>query len=182
VTTISTEFTTFVAERQRPLLRFATALSGDPRQAEELVADALSKAWERWDRISAMEYPQAYVRKIVVNDFLSWHRRIRRTNTVAELADYADETSDHASAHAARAALIHRLGSLPRKQRATLLLRFDEDMSDEQIAELLGCSTATVRSNTSRALATLRIQLDASAPGTHARYRRPIAITSKGDL
>jgi len=202
VTGISIQFNAFVGERQQPLLRFATVLSGDPQLAEELVADALARAWEKWSRIGAMDYPSAYVRKIIVNEFLAWRRRMLRVRPTAELVDYADESGDFASESAERSALVEQLDTLPRKQRATLVLRFYEGLPDDEIAELLGCSPVTVRSNISRALATLRIrtaettvaagraqrasrplasEVRPNRPDEHAPYRRPVDTVLKGD-
>lgn len=180
-------FERFVAEQQGPLLRFATVLSGDPHLADDLVAAVLSRAWERWGRIAAMDQPMAYVRRMIVNEFLSGHRRRSRLTSVADLNDYADSSADHTQAHAERGALASQLRALPAKQRATLALRFYEDMSDDQIAALLGCSKHTVRSNAARALATLRIRMQADEPPirhpiSDASYQRPVQLTSKGNI
>ena len=153
------DFAAFVAERQRPLLRLAMVLSGDARLAEDVVADVLARAYERWPRVAAMEQPYAYVRRMVVNEYLSWWRRARRATTVAELESFIAPVPDHAQAHADRDALARRLTRLPKRQRATLVLRYYEGLSDTEIAAVLGCAESTVRSNAARALAVLRIQL-----------------------
>ena len=195
MTEVKSTFDEFVQQRQAHLLRFATMLTGDRREADEIVADALAKVWERWDRITGIERPNAYVNKMVLNEYLSWRRRLHRAGPLTELADYPDQFGDHATVHAERSALIQQLAQLPRKQRAAIVLRFDEGLADDEIAELLGCSAVTVRSNISRALATLRIRMDvprtptalvvASAPpppansaDAHAYYRRPTQATS----
>jgi RNA polymerase sigma-70 factor (sigma-E family) len=174
VMTTDDGFDTFMSERQRPLLRFAMVLTGDGRLAEEIVADVLSRAWEHWDRIAGLDAPNAYVRRMIVNEFVSWRRRLRRTSPHADLVALVDESStsagpDPASAHADRDALIGQLRRLPRKQRAVVVLRFYVGLSDAEIAETLDCAAGTVRSNASRALSTLRINLqdnliDAGAP------------------
>jgi RNA polymerase sigma-70 factor (sigma-E family) len=151
----SAEFAAFVRERERPLLRFAMVLCGDARRAEELVADALARAYERWSRISELDQPTAYVRRMIVNDYLTWRRHLRRTVPVADPDRGA--APDHAVEHAERAELIAALAALPPKQRAVLVLRFYLDLPDEEIAATLDCSPSTVRSNAARALAALRI-------------------------
>ena len=153
------DFSAFVAERQRALLRLAMVLCGDARLAEDLVADVLGRAFEKWARIDTTEQPYAYVRRMVVNEYLSWRRRLRRTAPYAQLEDLVGEVPDHAGPHAERDALIDQLASLPRQQRATLVLRYYEGLSDAEIAATLGCGESTVRSNAARALATLRIGL-----------------------
>lgn len=156
------EFAAFVRERERPLLRFAMVLCGDARRAEELVADTLARAYEQWARISMMDQPGAYVRRMIVNDYLSWRRRLRRTVPVPDPDGGA--VPDHAVAHAERAALIAALAALPPKQRAVLVLRFYLDMPDDEIAATLGCAQSTVRSNAARALSALRIPLTHQPP------------------
>jgi RNA polymerase sigma-70 factor (sigma-E family) len=157
------DFDEFMRLRQQPLLRFATVLTGNPRLSEDIVADVLARTWEKWARISAMSQPNAYVRRMIVNDFLSWRRRVVRTTPRDDLESLFDDanggSSDYASAYVERDAFVARLARLPRKQRAVLALRFYEGMSDAEIAEVLGCKQVTVRSNTTRALAALRIQL-----------------------
>jgi RNA polymerase sigma-70 factor (sigma-E family) len=151
------DFGAFVARRQASLLRFAMVLTGNGRLAEDIVADVLARAYERWDRIGPMAAPQAYVRRMVVNDYLSWRRRLRRTVPVAEIEDRPGP--DRADGHDERADLHDRLARLPARQRACVVLRFYEDLPDEEIADVLGCAVGTVRSSVSRALARLRVDL-----------------------
>lgn len=153
------DFAAFVAEKQRALLRLAMVLSGDVRQAEDVVADVLARAYEKWARVSSVDQPYAYVRRMVVNEYLSWRRRGGRAFPYAQLDDLVDAVPDHAGAYAERDALIEQLATLPRQQRATLVLRYYEGLSDREIAGVLGCAEATVRSNASRGLASLRIGL-----------------------
>ncbi len=159
---MSIDFDHFVADRQRALLRFAAVLTGDPHLAEDLVAAVLGRAWQRWGRISVMEQPNAYVRRMIVNEFTSWHRRLRRAKPLTEQDDYPAQSSDHAFEHAERAELNAHLSTLPRKQQAMLALRFHEGLSTGEIAAVLGCGESTVRSNITRALTTLRIRIDAT--------------------
>lgn len=157
--TACADFAAFVADRRRALLRFAMVLTGDARRAEDIVADVLARAYERWDRIGVMDQAGAYVRRMIVNDYLSWRSRLRRTTPYSDLAPYSPSMPDPAQRHAERAALIARLRNLPRRQRAAVALRYFEDLADPQIADLLGCSVGTVRSHISRALATLRVAM-----------------------
>jgi RNA polymerase sigma-70 factor (sigma-E family) len=158
-------FSQFVSDRQRGLLRLATALTGDPRHAEDIVGDVLARAYERWHRISQLDRSNAYVRAMVVNEFVTRQRRWRRATPVADLADIAGATPDHAAVHAERAALISELQKLPRRQRAVLVLRYYEGLPDREIAAVLDCAAGTVRSLISRALAALRIEMAEPGPG-----------------
>lgn len=167
-------FAEFVSAQQRPLLRFAMVLTGDAHMAEDIVADVLARAYERWNRIGAMSQPGAYVRRMIVNEHVSWWRRWARAAPRAEIAIADPPVPDPATRYAEREAMAARLATLPRRQRAALVLRYYEGLSDEAIAETLGCTAATVRSHVSHALATLRIDLAAedAAPG-QVRGRQP---------
>lgn len=158
------EFVDYVAQRRTALLRFATVLSGQTWLAEDLVSDVLGRAFERWPRISGMAEPHAYVRRMVVNEYVSWHRRIARTTPRPEVEPHG-EPRDDAADHAERDAMIRLLAQLPRRQRAAVVLRFYVGMSDADIAAHLGCREVTVRTQISRALATLRLD-PASRPAT----------------
>lgn len=152
-------FDAFVAERLDRLLRYATALTCDPHLAQDVVQEVLLRAQRRWSRIEAMHAPDAYVRRMIINEYLSWRRR-RAARTIASTHRTLDAlgtpVDDPAKAHAERDAMRTRIAMLPRKQRAAILLRYYEDRTDEEIAEALGCTAGTVRSHVSRALATLR--------------------------
>jgi RNA polymerase sigma-70 factor (sigma-E family) len=163
------DFIEFVTDRQRVLLRFAMALSGDAREAEEIVADVLARAYEQWDRISGLDRANGYVRRMVVNEFLSRRRRARKVTPLPDLSGYAGEDEpDPATGYAERDDLIARISALPPKQRAAIVLRYFEDLPDTEIAAVLGCSVGTVRSNIHRALATLRIE--GADPGPQGRH------------
>jgi RNA polymerase sigma-70 factor (sigma-E family) len=156
------EFADYVARQRPALMRFATVLTCQAWLAEDVVSDVLGRAFERWDRISAMDEPHAYVRRMVVNDYLSWRKRLARTSPHADvepavLPDGADERAE-------RDAMIRRLAALPRKQRAAVVLRYYAGLPNREIATQLGCRETTVRSQIHRALATLRIDLTASSP------------------
>ena len=164
------DFDDYVAGRRRALLRFATVLCGQPWLADDIVSDVLGRAFERWQHIGALDEPHAYVRRMVVNDYLSWRRRLTRTTPQADLEPVLRVVDDGASAHAERDAMIRRLDALPRKQRAAVVLRYYAGLDDADIAAHLGCAPSTVRSQISRALVSLSLdavgQQDEGRPTT----------------
>ncbi|WP_157538692.1 MULTISPECIES: SigE family RNA polymerase sigma factor [unclassified Nocardioides] len=145
-------FTAFVADAGDRLLRFARMLVLDHGEAEDALQEALTRLARHWHRTVT---PEAYARKILLN---LARDRGRRRHLVARPTDAAPETTtgDHADAVAARKQLDMLLAGLPAKQRATVVLRIVEDRSEAETARLLGCAEGTVRSNLSRALASLR--------------------------
>lgn len=156
------EFEQYVRQRQVALWRFAVVLCEDPVLAEDVVTDVLGHAYERWHRIGRVENPHAYVRRMIVNEYLSWRRRRRPAVSLATLEDFAPvagAVEDPSVQHAERHALLADLAALPRQQRAALVLHYYEGLSTQEIADVLGCSAVTVRSNTSRALAALRVAM-----------------------
>ncbi len=160
------EFEDYVRARRSALFRFAVVLTADPVLADDLVGDVLGTAFERWAQVSAADNVHAYVRRMVLNEFLSWRRRRARTVPWVDLTQFADPTTDHGDTHAEQQALLAELSLLPAKQRAALVLRYYEGMSFADIAELLGSGENAVRSNVSRALARLRITMtDPTADG-----------------
>lgn len=158
-------FEEFISARLGALLRYATVLTWDPHLAEDITQEVLVRAQARWARIGGLDAPEQYVKRMVLNEFLSWRRRrsARQVPLSAEALDglvpiAPDTTADWDE----RDAAMRLIATLPPKQRAAIALRFYEDLTDEQIAEQLGCRTGTVRSHISRALATLRAALPAS--------------------
>jgi RNA polymerase sigma-70 factor (sigma-E family) len=149
-------FDGFVVARGQALLRFAHVLCGDGHLAEDLVQEVLARAHRRWERIERMEAPEAYVRRAIVREYLSWRRR--RASTEAVVAEVPDRAYPYDTAQriAARDEMWTLLAGLPRAQRAVLVLRFYADLADDEIAAALGCSPSTVRAHASRALARLR--------------------------
>jgi RNA polymerase sigma-70 factor (sigma-E family) len=154
VSSSTTPFDDFVVTRSSALLRFAYALTGDGGLAEDLVQDALVKLHGRWHGGVVIERPEAYVRKAIVNAYVSW----RRKRSSGELPGLAPETAtaDATDAHAERDLVWRVLADLPRRQRAVLVLRYYEGLADSEMAALLGCAEGTVRSLAARAFATLR--------------------------
>jgi RNA polymerase sigma-70 factor (sigma-E family) len=143
------------------LLRFATALCGTAALAGDVVQDVAIKAHRHWDRIGSATNPDAYLHKMVVNEYLSWRRKWSRMVPRPEIFP-AEPVADHADQQADRDELITELAKLPRRQRAVLVLRYFGGMSDPEIAETLGCTASSVRAYASRALAALRIELKAT--------------------
>ncbi|HEX6682272.1 MAG TPA: SigE family RNA polymerase sigma factor [Candidatus Limnocylindrales bacterium] len=152
---VSEEFTAFVRERGHVLFRVAFSLCGQQHAAEDLMQTALARAAIRWGSI---DDPEPYVKRILYREFVSaWRwRRIRPEVSVGEPPD-APQAGDHAERTALRLSLERILNTLPPKQRAVLVLRFLEDRSEREAAEILGCSEGTVASQASRALAKLRL-------------------------
>ncbi|MFU8851611.1 SigE family RNA polymerase sigma factor [Micromonospora sp. SL1-18] len=148
-------FDDFVVTRSPRLLRTAFLLTRDWASAEDLLQTALARAWEAWRRIDGD--PEPYVRRIIVNAYASsWRRRWRGELPTADLPETVIEADPHVSLDD-RDRLWRALGRLPRRQRAVLVLRYFEDLSEVEIAEVLGCSVGTVKSQASRAVAKLRL-------------------------
>ena len=146
-------FRAFAFTRRPSLRRTAFLLCGDWHQADDLVQTALVKLYVAWPRVRSQEQPDAYAHRILVRCFLDERRRPwRRESPVEAIDDVGAATRPTDEAIDLRAALAQ----LPRRQRATLLMRFWLDASVAQTAEALGCSEGTVKSQTARAVNTLR--------------------------
>ena len=156
-------FEEYVAARLAGLLRFAVVLTGDRDLAQDVVQEVLARAQARWRSIVRLDLPDRYVRRMIVNEFVSWRRRWGRQVPVGWVVDGhpvgVSRQPDAAAAHAERDALLAELARLPRRQQAVLVLRYYEGLSDVEIAEVLGCRPGTVRGYASRALVMLRIEL-----------------------
>jgi RNA polymerase sigma-70 factor (sigma-E family) len=155
-------FEEYVVTRGDGLLRFAYVLSGDRHLAEDLVQEVLARIYRRWHRMAHVEQPDAYLRTAIVRQFLSWRRRRSSGETPTDRLPERASIADIATRHAVQDEMWRLLASLPRKQRAVLVLRFYEDLPDPQIAEVLGCRQTTVRVHASRGLAQLRQLLSPS--------------------
>ncbi len=151
------KFEDFMSAALPGLLRFGFVLTGNPHRAEELVQEALVKTYRRWRRLR-LDQPHAYVRRAMVTTYTSWWRRGRRETALPPGFDKTAESSDP-TAYAERDAAVRALLTLPPRQRAVLVLRYYEDYSEADIAEAMGCSTGTVKSQASRALRALRTLL-----------------------
>ena len=150
------DFITFVQSRSPALSRAAMALTGHRQQAEDLLQTVLAKGVLHWSRIRANN-PEAYLRKALYRQQISWWRSRRRGREVSveHLPDFA-VVADATDRVDARMVIRQALGRLAPRHRAVLVLRYLEDRPDDQIAEILGCSESTVRSQVVRALARLR--------------------------
>ena len=156
-------FEEFVRDRSRHLFRLALALSGwDEATADDLLQIALERAYRRrWVLFRDDAAAEPYVRRVLVNAAIDWRRGRRRRDEHLLMASLADLTvPDRSSEIADRDLLVRALKSLPPKQRAVLVMRYWEDLPDAQIAAVLNCSTVTVRTQASRALARLRQQTE----------------------
>lgn len=150
-------FEQFVAQRSAALLRTAWMLTGDEALAHDLVQVALERTWYRRERIEQSAALEAYVRRVLLSTYLTWRRRKWHveipTGSPRESSVSAQELSDTA---AVRAVVAAALASLPKRQRAVLVLRYFDDFSEASTAQLLGCSVGTVKSQAARGLARLR--------------------------
>lgn len=152
-------FREFVAARASALFRTAYLLTGDRGLAEDAVQSALTRLCLAWPRIRRSEAVEAYVRRILLREVLSWRRRRRVAEVlVATVPDVSG--SDEASALETRDELLRALQSLPPRQRAVLVLRYFDDAQEAQIADLLGISAGSVKTHASRGLAALRELLE----------------------
>lgn len=150
------EFAAYMAARQASLLRTAYLLTGDRHTAEDLVQTALAKLYLSWDKVQQRELLDGYVRRILVNEHNSlwrrpWKRREYSTDDVPEDGHVTDVYDD-----GRRSDLWDFVQTLPRKQRAVVVLRYYEELSEAETAATLGISVGTVKSQASRALAALR--------------------------
>jgi RNA polymerase sigma-70 factor (sigma-E family) len=149
-------FTQFVEVRQRALLRTAWLLTGDWALAEDLVQTALARSWPRWERIRRRDDPEFYVRRVMVNTWVSWSRRRWRGEQPSGKLPDGQAPGDMAAEVAVRIAVRSALGSLNARQRAVVVLRVFDDLSEAQVAQVLGCAVGTVKSSMARAIARLR--------------------------
>jgi RNA polymerase sigma-70 factor (sigma-E family) len=155
-------FPEFVTRQQQALLRLAFLLVGDRGHAEDLVQTALMKTYRHWDRIAGRGEPTAYVRRALVTTHTSWRRRAwHREQPTGRLPDVAaTEAVDRLDADEdLRRALL----ALPPRMRATVVLRYYEDLSELQTAQLMGCSESTVNTQAARGIARLRGVLSGGA-------------------
>lgn len=161
------EFDDFVRGRSAALLRTAYALTGDRGHAEDLLQTALLRTARRWT--AARDAPEAYVRQVLVNlcrDRVRWLQRRPREAALPDGADPPGAADELAEQVGQRRSVIAALRDLPAGQRQVVVLRFFEDLSVADTADLLGISQGTVKSYTSRALASLRVTLnDIAAAG-----------------
>jgi RNA polymerase sigma-70 factor (sigma-E family) len=152
-------FRDFVAARSPALLRLAWMLTLDSAAAEDLLQTALARTWPHWERVAGGS-PEAYVRQVMVRTAGSWRRR-RWTGEVPadRLPDVA--SPDETAGHDERVVLTRMLAALPPGQRRVVVLRYYADLSEAEVAGLVGCSVGTVKSQAAKGLAHLRTALGA---------------------
>jgi RNA polymerase sigma-70 factor (sigma-E family) len=144
------DFREFVAARSPALLRTAYLLTGDRGHAEDLLQSALAKVYRHWRRVTATGSPEAYVRKVMVNERHGWWRRDRLPLVLGPVPDRPGP--DEAAGVDDRDVLWRAVLAMPPRTRAVLVLRYWEDLSEADTAEVLGCSVGTVKSQASRGL------------------------------
>jgi RNA polymerase sigma-70 factor (sigma-E family) len=162
------EFEQFVAGSTDSLLRTAYLVVGDLAESEDLLQECFVTVAKRWPRVRSMQYPRAYARRVLLNLILDGSARRSRRQLELERADTLDERFDERSsgeltAVDTRSVLVAALARLPPRQRAVLVLRYFEDLSESETAAALQCSVGTVKSTASRALARLQSTLTTSA-------------------
>lgn len=149
-------FAQFVDARERALQRTAWLLTGDWGLAEDLVQTALARSWPHWERIRRRDNPEVYVRRVMVNTWLTWSRRRWRGEQASAAVPDSPAPGDIAADVAVRMAVRSALGTLTHRQRTVVVLRVFDDLPEAQVAEILNCSVGNVKSTASRALAKLR--------------------------
>ncbi|MDX5563699.1 SigE family RNA polymerase sigma factor [Streptomyces sp. ID05-04B] len=156
-----TEFQAFVVGRWPRLMRTAFLLTGEQHAAEDLVQSTLEQVYVAWRRVRAADEPEAYVRRVMINAHARRHRRKLR-ELLAPRDDgpgFAHETpapGDLIARADDRQTLLRALAALPPRQRAAVVLRYWEDLTETQTAEAMGCSVGTVKSNAAKGIAKLR--------------------------
>jgi RNA polymerase sigma-70 factor (sigma-E family) len=153
------EFREFMHARWPVMVRLAYGLTGDQGHAEDVAQAAFARAYASWPRVSRAGDPDAYVRQIVVNEN---RNRFRKHRVTERLTDSPPEgaTADVMREHDDRSVLIGALQRLGPRQRAVIVLRYWMDLTEVETAASLNCSVGTVKSQASRALATLRQNTD----------------------
>ncbi|WP_316526560.1 SigE family RNA polymerase sigma factor [Kitasatospora brasiliensis] len=149
------EFSAFVTGHGRQLLRLAELLTGDPDRAKDIVQSALERAYLNWHRITGDD-PGAYVRRIVVNQHRDWWRRRRNHELPTDHTPDRPLDEDLAERQAERALLHQALGTLTRRERTVVVLRYYGDLAEAAVADELGIAQGTVKSTLHRAMSKLR--------------------------
>lgn len=163
----------FVAQLPQ-LVRFATVVSGSADLADDLVQEVALRAQQRWPKLSRLDHRDAYLRRMLVNEHLSFRRRAARHSLRdVVVPDASDDRPAFADQHAERSALLRELDQLSPRQRTILVLRYFEDADDATIAQLLGCRQSTVRAHAARGLQTLRIRRAADETRPHPATTTP---------
>ena len=174
-------FEDFVHARAGALLRTALLLAGQNRaDAEDLLQLALERAYRHWPRVCRSGEPERYIRGILANASADrWRRLARRPEGSMPASFSGPAVADHAAAVADRDYLLRALAGLPPRQRAVLVLRYFDDLSEAETAQMLGCSLGTVKSQAAQAMAKLR---EAAEPGACGPRGRLPAASRRGAL
>jgi RNA polymerase sigma-70 factor (sigma-E family) len=150
-------FEDYVAEQGPSLLRLAYVLTRDAQLAEDLTQTVLADVFRHWRKVTAARHPDAYVRRMLVNAHLSWHRRRSSSERPSDLtANEPGVEADLAEGVVCRDQVRHLVATLAPRARTVLVLRYYADLDDAAIAEAMGVSASAVRATASRALETLR--------------------------
>ncbi|GAA1038065.1 SigE family RNA polymerase sigma factor [Streptomyces murinus] len=155
------EFGRFMTARWSRLLRTAFLLTGEPHSAEDLAQSTLERAYTAWRRVGTADDPDAYVRRVMINLHARRHRRRLKeflapkddSGLVREEADRGDRITQAVD----REVLLRAPAQLPARQRQAVVLRYWEDLTETQTAQAMGCSVGTVKSNTAKGTAKLRL-------------------------
>jgi RNA polymerase sigma-70 factor (sigma-E family) len=150
----------YASVRLQALLRYVLMLTGDPHTAADIVQETMIRVQLNWRRVASADAPDRYVKRMLTNAYIDWRRGswLRRVVLHAEPHE-PPPAPDHAERSAERDQVWSLLATLPRRQRAAVVLRFYEGLTDSEIADVLGCAIGTVRAHISRALAALRTEL-----------------------
>lgn len=164
-----------MAARSSALHRAAYLLTGNWATAEDLVQTALTKTYLAWKRIGEIESVEAYARRVLYTTNASWWRRRSSRERPTDVIPEPQQAHNDSSEESARRDVMWRyILTLPKRQRAVLVLRFYEDLSEADTADILGVSTGTVKSQSSRALGNLRRKLAADGLGSAADILSPM--------
>lgn len=149
------EYREYVAAKTTSLRRLAYLVCGDWHRAEDATQDAFVRLYLKWSKCAATDSIDSYVRRMVINAAIDTKRRMwfRKEQSKSDMPDRSENGTD---APTERVAVLKALACLPRRQRATVVLRFWEDLSVEQTARIMRCSTSTVKSQTAKGLRSLR--------------------------
>jgi RNA polymerase sigma-70 factor (sigma-E family) len=149
-------FAELVDARSTALLRLAYAVVGDHQLAQDLLQEALVKVYVAWPRLRDTSGAEAYARRTIVTTAISWRRRRSFHEPPVDVVPDAEGDADQSDRLATHDVLWQQVRGLPPRQRTALVLRYYEDLSEAETADLMGCSTGTVKSQLSAALVKLR--------------------------
>jgi RNA polymerase sigma-70 factor (sigma-E family) len=167
----ATEFADFATSRYCALYRYAYLLVGERGLAEDLVQEALIKTYVAWRRVHEPANAEAYTRRVITNTAITWWRR-KAWRAERPHDDVPEQPAPDEDA-TLRLSLWHELQLLPPRQRAALVLRYYEDLTEAQTAEILNCSIGTVKSQVSAALEKLRARLGDDVTLPHTAGTKP---------